>query len=435
MLTIERPTSLREAPAGGAPAALETFLRAQAVNVTNHAAAIRPFRNDEFGSRPAAPSDAHIRAANELIQRLRQPVQEMAKSISQGARSTANSPSARGLQEVLRQKDRAGERVKSVERVWDFYFELFGQRQAKYAPWLLAADRIALDCYQAVYSGLGMARSVPSPPPFACMETGFTPATYRRGVSLTRLERQANPFPIVQIPYHRLVNPWTLGAVHHEVSHNLQSDLGLWEQVPARINKRLLESGIEPGVAATWAAWNKEIWADLAALLLGGPAIVASLIDVVASSPARAASFNPAGVHPPPYLRTLINLELLRRMGFTQEAAAFGELWNTLYPGSAKAGIPASILASFNEASRIVVDEICYAPYPRLGNKSLAGIVSFNRTHDGMTREAAQRIARGTDPGVVPARFLVGAARWALDRRMATPAAIAHAFYQALVWR
>ncbi len=34
------------------------------------------------------------------------------------------------------------------------------------------------------------------------MATGFTPATYRRGVPLTRLGRRANPFPIVQLPYH-----------------------------------------------------------------------------------------------------------------------------------------------------------------------------------------------------------------------------------------
>jgi hypothetical protein len=70
-----------------------------------------------------------------------------------------------------------------------------------------------------------------------------------------------------------------------------------------------------------------------------------------------------------------------------------------------------------------------------LGNKTLAGIASFNRTHDGMTREAAERIAQGTDPGVIPTRFLVGAARWALDRRMSSPGDITRAFYNALVWR
>lgn len=435
MLTTERPITRNGAQAGDAPATLETFLRAQSVNATQHAAAIRPFRGDEFGSRPAAPSDAHIRAANDLIERLRQPLQAMSQTINQTARSSAASPSTRSLHELLLQKDRAGERVKSVERVWDFYFELFGQRQSKYAGWLLSADRIALDCYQVIYAGLGSAQSVPSPPPFSCMETGFTPSTFRRGVPLTRLVQQANPFPVVQIPYHRLVNPWTLGAVHHEVAHNLQSDLGLWEEVPRRISRRLRQTGIEPGVASVWASWNKEIWADLCGLLLGGPAIVASLIDVVALSPARAMSFNPEGVHPTPYLRTLINLELLQRMGFTDEAGRFRELWDALYPSTQGLNVPESMLRTFDDASQIVVDEICYARYAKLGNKSLAGIVSFNTTHDLMTREAAERIARGTDPGVIPSRFLVGAARWALDRRLSPPGDITRAFYNALVWR
>ena len=52
-----------------------------------------------------------------------------------------------------------------------------------------------------------------------------------------------------------------------------------------------------------------------------------------------------------------------------------------------------------------------------------------------MTGEAARRIATGTDPGIIPARFLVGATRWAVDRRLAPPAAVARNFYQALVRR
>ena len=44
--------------------------------------------------------------------------------------------------------------VQAIERVWDFYFELFGQRQSQFGDWLLGCDRIALDCYQAAYIGL-----------------------------------------------------------------------------------------------------------------------------------------------------------------------------------------------------------------------------------------------------------------------------------------
>ena len=140
--------------------------------------------------------------------------------------------------------------MRAIERIWDFYFELFGQRQSMFADWLLSCDRIALSCYQAAYLGVGEPKPLPAPPPFCYARTGFSPATFRRGIPLRRLGRQLNPFPLVQLPYHRLVNPWTLGAVLHEVSHNLQSDLGLNKAVPVAIGRRLLEEDCPPAVVA-----------------------------------------------------------------------------------------------------------------------------------------------------------------------------------------
>jgi hypothetical protein len=49
-----------------------------------------------------------------------------------------------------------------------------------------------------------------------------------------------------------------------------------------------------------------------------------------------------------------------------------------------------------------------------------------------MIEEAAQRMARGTDPGIVPERFLIGAARFAIDNRLASADAIRDAFYREL---
>ena len=52
-----------------------------------------------------------------------------------------------------------------------------------------------------------------------------------------------------------------------------------------------------------------------------------------------------------------------------------------------------------------------------------------------MIEEAAGRLAQGNDPGVVPARFLIGAARVALERRLAAPEVIAKNFYVELARR
>ena len=87
---------------------------------------------------------------------------------------------------MVSSKDKAHRWVQGIEKIWDFYFELFGQRQGKYGDWLLSCDRIAMDCYQAAYTGLGVARTVPAPPPFCYMKTG------------SRRPRSAAEFPCAQ---------------------------------------------------------------------------------------------------------------------------------------------------------------------------------------------------------------------------------------------
>jgi hypothetical protein len=408
-------------------------VRAQIVNARRDALALRPFRRGDFGTHPAAPTPAHLEAANRLIARLRQPLMLLVRDLGEERAPQATGP--QDLSAVLLTRHAANSRAKLVERIWNYYLELFGQRQSRFAPHLLGLDRIALDCYQAIYAGLGAPRPVPTPPPLTYMETGFTPATFRRGIPLSKLGRNANPFPIVKLPYHRLVNPWTLGAVHHEVAHNIQSDLDLWNEAPRRILARLRAGGIPEAVAQTWGRWHKEMWADLCALLLGGPEIVTSLMDVLARPRAPTLAFNAGGVHPTPYLRTLINTELLRRMGFAGAAGETERLWRRLYPSPERSAIPAAVLESFPAACRLVVDTLCYQPYAQLGDKSLSGVFSFNRVHEQMTLEAAQRLARGVDPGIIPARFLVAAARHALDKRLASPERIARNFYEALEQR
>jgi hypothetical protein len=413
-------------------AALPAWVRAQSVNVNRHAAALRPFQRVEFANGAATPTDGHLQAVNSLITRLRDGLLRMTRSVTSAAAAAAQEPGTRQLQEMVRRKERAHEWVQFIERIWDFYFELFGQRQSQYANWLLSCDRIALDCYQCTYMGLGAARPIPAPPPFCYMRTGFSPSTFGRGIPLRRLGQQLNPFPLIQLPYHRLVNPWTLGAVLHEVSHNVQSDLKLSRRVPRNIALRLLRAGHGRFVASVWARWNREMFADFCALLLGGPAIVGSLLDVVGRAPETTFSYSANGPHPTPYLRAFISIELLRRMGFPSHADQYRRLWNRVYPNAAAGNIPGEILKTFPEACAMVVDTVCFQPYIELGNKSLAQVMPFGQKEQQMVEEAARRLAAGNDPGIVPERFLIGAARFALDNRLARPGVITQNFYRDL---
>ncbi|HKI04667.1 MAG TPA: hypothetical protein VKK31_21990 [Thermoanaerobaculia bacterium] len=442
--TLERsappPPAGIEPPAGAGraertAAVLRPWLRAQSLNVTRHAAALRPFRRDEFGAGAEAPTESHVRAANELISTLRRDLFRRTRRVQGAVEEALAEPVTPRLQRVLTQKEQAHDQVRAIEQVWDFYFELFGQRQSQFGDWLLSCDRIALDCYQYAYLGLGKARSIPAPPPFSYMRTGFSPATYRRGIPLRRLGRQLNPFPLIQLPYHRLVNPWTLGAILHEVCHNLQNDLGLAKAVPRAIARRLLEAGLGRSVAAVWTRWNREIFADMGGLLLGGPAVVGSLMDVVGRGPAATLAYAPRAPHPTPYLRTFLSVELLRRMGFPEEAEGYGRAWSRLYPDPRGSSIPEPVLATWPRAVALVVDAICYRPYPSLGGKRLSEVIRFERKEQQMIEEAARRVAAGNDPGIIPERFMIGAARFALDNRLGRPGAIAKNFYRELARR
>ena len=126
----------------------------------------------------ASPSDAHIEAANDLTRELRRNVATMSRAVRSAALAGQNAiPTPAALHRLLTIKEAMLSTVRRTEDIWKFYLELFGQRQSRFGPLLLACDRIALDCYQYVYTGLGRAKPVPSPAPFCYMETGFSPAT------------------------------------------------------------------------------------------------------------------------------------------------------------------------------------------------------------------------------------------------------------------
>lgn len=158
------------------------WISMQSINVRRHAAALRPFTDGEFGTGAAAPSRAHVQAANQLFRGLRKVLLERADTVSEKSRDSIRHADRAAFEQLLVSKDLAHSQVRAIERVWDFYFELFGQRQTEFAPWLLACDRIALDCYQVAFMHTGTAKNIPAPAPFCYMRTGFAPATFRRAI-------------------------------------------------------------------------------------------------------------------------------------------------------------------------------------------------------------------------------------------------------------
>jgi len=220
-----------------------------------------------------------------------------------------------------------------------------------------------------------------------------------------------------------------MGAVLHEVSHNLQNELQLQVAIPASVLSRLRAAGLPEGVCRVWARWNREIFGDMLGCLLGGEAFVASLMDVIGRSPQQALAYSPHGVHPTPYLRTFVSCELLERMGFPERAEEMRRAWTRLYPSTQGTTIPGPLLRTRRTAIPLVVQAVCFTRFLSLGDKSLREVITFEPRHQLMIEEAATRLATGTDPGVVPERFLIGAVRTAIDRELAAPEVLMRNFY------
>src|SRR4051794_30175108 len=98
------------APARRSPAILSPWLRAQAINVARHAAALRPFRPGEFGADAAAPTDAHLDAANRLVGSIRQGLLRLSRGVARAAAAAARDPSPARLRRVVTLKERAHDR-------------------------------------------------------------------------------------------------------------------------------------------------------------------------------------------------------------------------------------------------------------------------------------------------------------------------------------
>jgi hypothetical protein len=411
---------------------LSRWVKVQRINLLRHADSLRAFARDEFGTGPAAPSTAHVEAVNAFIGQFRSRLQEAARWVDAAATMAEREPTSARLRVMLDRKDRVGVSVLYAEGIWDFYFDLFVQRLSAFGERLRAVDRIAANCYEDLYIGIGSAQPTPRLLPFTYAASGFGPATYRRGVPIRRLRHHPNLFPLIMLPQHRLDNPWAMSSVLHEVSHNLQADLKMWDIMPGLLHRRLTSEGIPEQVAAIWAIWHKEVTADMYALVLGGPPAVESLMDVVGRSARPTLTFTAVGVHPTPYLRVFISLILLRRMGFPAEAAALGRVWRHLYPEGGRGSIPASMLRTFDAAAESVVDTIVFRPHSQFGGKSLIQSVPFGPDQLAILKTAGRRLAQGQDPGSIPLRFMIGAARFALDQRLASPQAITDNFYRTL---
>lgn len=360
---------------------------------------------------PYTPSPAHFRAANQRLAKIDRQIQQRLEQVE-------NTWSTAPINQVLRDIALVEREVDRSRRAFGLFFEVFGQRGTTFAPALAAHDVIAVDCYAPIRQVAPALFRGPLLKPICYMEHGFSPATMRRGVQLNRLLGEANPFPIVRIPWDR-DNPWQ-SVFLHEVAHNLQADLGIWQENRSAVVQRTLRFTGDPGLTRTYAIWHKEIFADLAAILLGGPAAAWGMAIFLANPAPRTLTFRAGGAHPTAYLRVFILAEMLRRLGFGAEGDRLQRVWQQLYNPNQGHRLPARLLMTADAVIPQIVDEIAFQTRRNLGQKALVDILPFTQADEAAIQAGARQLVRGKVPDLPP-RFLVSASSYALATGRTNP--------------
>jgi hypothetical protein len=400
---------------------LRRFLRAKINGLSARLSRLARVDNAFVGLRPQdmpyAPSPRHFEAANERLGRVERSIRRRFDHVLRGWEQRPPQRVLIDIALVERELDRA-------RRLFGMFYEVFAQRGTSFGPSLAAHDAIAEDCYQAVRQAAPRIFEGPLLKPVCYMEHGYSPATMRRGVQLSRLLGEANPFPLIRIPWDR-DQPWQ-SVFLHEVAHNLQADLGIWQENRQAVLRRVMGSTRDPFLATVYGRWHKEIFADLAAILLGGPAAAWGMADFLAHPQPRTLTYRPGGAHPTAYLRVYLLAEMMRRMGFTAEGTRLLRVWQGLYRPQAGHRIPAPLMHSAPRLVPVVVDEIAFQTRRNLAQRALADIIPFRREDEDAIREGARALAAGRAPDLPP-RHLVSAAHYALAHGRVAPRQLARA--------
>jgi hypothetical protein len=169
-----------------------------------------------------------------------------------------------------------------VRRVWTYFRTKFDQRDDPVlGPALKAADEIVWSCYADAFANAGQSRQS-APLPY--IEPAYSPQAVPRADPPSDLRGDSPllqdflnklPIPVVSLPPTCVRCPWWLVYLGHEVGHHVQYDLLPNAQLVGDFEDLLASAfPADADVAARWAKWGCEIFADIYSVCLMGPRAV-----------------------------------------------------------------------------------------------------------------------------------------------------------------
>jgi len=310
--------------------------------------------------------------------------------------------------------EEAETRLRLAEFLWNYFRTKLATRltpQFKDALW--AADLITYNCYNTVMSkaeelGIPQTRKdvdgsplrIRGEAPLPYLESGMQGiATLRRfdqkpfaGVMFKdgNERNRMLPIAVIEVPAILMRSMWELVVLAHEVSHDIDGDLNtLHYDLPDAVESAFKDA---PDRGARWKGWALEIFADLMALRLMGPAYARYCFQLLIKESVTAES---STVYPSNYLRMLLVLYYLReQLDGRAEADEMEKNWRLLF------GELPEIQAPYVKDFEIVARTMMETPFAALQdankqNHRLAELVTFtadDKKYIETTRQILQLI-------------------------------------------
>jgi hypothetical protein len=203
---------------------------------------------------------------------------------------------------------------------------VLGQRKDPryYRATLDFADLVAADCYRPCLERAAGWNAIDAKlfraPPLTYLNTLLSPAAFtsRHAFGAFKMPIEGNselklPISIVSLPFHHTSAIWTFCALHHEVGHIIDQDLGVYESI-----RPLMEATIAEDRKSIWVGWLREMIADSFGVLLGHAGYAQLLAKMLLLPDALVTEPNPADKHPTPYIRIMLLAALLKTTGVPQ---------------------------------------------------------------------------------------------------------------------
>jgi hypothetical protein len=175
----------------------------------------------------------------------------------------------------------------------------------------------------------------------------------------------------------------------------------------------LTDAHVPPERIQVWAKWQGEVFADLVALQLGGPAFADTLASLLLLPEAYVIHYQADDPHPTHYLRILVNAAYIRTLAPGSEkseehAVALETWWKSFYGEQTHFQ---EYIADLPHLFRALMD----TPLEPLKGKTVRSLLPFSAEDDLRIRAATRYLLTGQDrPQTIRPRHCVSAARLAV---------------------